>query len=98
MFSKFLKLEWKSFFRASSFTANIVLKIFMILGAIYFSLLFLAIGFLIYKLLEERGMDPLLIVNKFMIYYLICDLIIRLLLQKIPIINIRPLLTLPIKR
>lgn len=98
MFSKFLKLEWKSFFRASSFTANIVLKIFMILGAIYFSLLFLAIGFLIYKLLEEQGMDPLLTVNKFMIYYLICDLIIRLLLQKIPIINIRPLLTLPIKR
>lgn len=98
MFGKFLKLEWKSFFRSSSFTANVVLKIFMILGAIYFSLMFLAIGFLVYDLLEEAGMNPLLTVNRFMIYYLVIDLIIRLFLQKIPIINIKPLLTLPISR
>ena len=33
-----------------------------------------------------------------MLYYMVVDLIVRLLLQKIPIINIRPLLVLPLKR
>lgn len=98
MFLKFIKLEWKSFVRASSFQTNIVLKIFMILGAIYFTLLFAGAGILIYQGLEEAGMEPLETVNRYMIYYLLTDLLVRLFFQKIPVINIRPLLTLPIKR
>jgi hypothetical protein len=98
MFLKFIKLEWKSFFRASSFQANVVLKVFMIIGAIYFTLMFMGAGFLLYEGLEDAGMDPLETVNRYMIYYLVADLLIRLFLQKIPVINIRPLLTLPIRR
>lgn len=71
----------------------------MIIGAIYFSIIFLALGFGAFSLIEEGGLgDPLVVVSKFMIYYTLADLMIRLFLQKIPIINIRPLLTLPIKR
>jgi hypothetical protein len=99
MFRKFLRLEWKAFTRSASFTGNMVLKIFMIIGAIYFSLIFLAGGILAYYgIKKETGQDPLVLVSKFMIYYSIADLIIRLFLQKIPIINIRPLIALPIKR
>jgi hypothetical protein len=98
MFLKFIKLEWKSFFRASSFQANVVLKVFMIIGAIYFTLMFMGAGFLLYEGLEDAGMDPLETVNRYMVYYLVADLLIRLFLQKIPVINIRPLLTLPIRR
>jgi hypothetical protein len=43
-------------------------------------------------------MDPLITVNKFLIYYFVIDLIIRLLLQAIPVMNIRPLLTMPFKK
>ena len=99
MFLRFLKLEWKSFLRSSAFGTNMVLKIFMILGAIYFIAVFLALGFGAYFMIEDGlGQDPLVVVNKYLIYYMVFDIVIRLFLQKIPIINIRPMLTLPIKR
>jgi hypothetical protein len=99
MFIKFLKLEWKSFFRASSFQTNMALKIFMALGAIYFIGMFLLLGFGAYYIIEDyMKQEPLVVVSRYMIYYIIMDLIIRLFFQKIPVINIKPLLTLPIKR
>ena len=100
MFKKFLILEWRSFTRASSFASNVVLKVFMILGALYFGAIFLFLGFFSFKLIQEMtgGQDPLVVVSKFFVYYIICDLMIRFFLQKVPVINIRPLLTLPIKR
>lgn len=99
MFRKFLRLEWKSFTRASSFSANLVMKIFMIIGAIYFGSLFLLLGFgSFYLIKKEMGQDPLEVVSRYAIYYMVFDLVMRLFLQKIPVINIRPLLTLPIKR
>jgi uncharacterized membrane protein (DUF485 family) len=48
--------------------------------------------------LKKMNLDPLQQVNKFLIYYFLIDLGIRLLLQKIPVMNIRPLLALPFKR
>ncbi|ALM49193.1 hypothetical protein AMR72_10000 [Flavobacterium psychrophilum] len=99
MFRQFIRLEWKSFTRASSFAGNMALKVFMILGAIYFGVLFLIMGLASYHIIKEQmGQDPLVVVNKFIIYYLVLDLLIRFFLQKVPVINIRPLLTLPIKR
>lgn len=99
MFRQFLRLEWKAFFRASSFTGNVVMKVFMIFAAIYFSIIFLSLGAFSYGIIkDEMGQDPLVVVSKYMIYYMLGDLMVRLFLQKIPVINIRPLLTLPIKR
>lgn len=99
MFKQFIKLEWKSFVRASSFEANVVMKVFMILAAIYFTIIFIGAGIIIYPLIKEQfKQDPLVIVSKFAIYYMVFDLMLRLFLQKIPVLNIRPLLTLPIKR
>ena len=42
--------------------------------------------------------DPLKIINKFLIFYLIADLILRYFIQKMPIVNIKPLLYLPLKK
>jgi len=99
MFKKFLWLEWKSSFRAASFAGNMVMKIFMVIGAIYFSLLFLSGGMLAFYLIKKAThLDPLVVVSRFMIYHTLIDLLIRLFFQKIPVINIRPLLTLPVKR
>jgi hypothetical protein len=44
------------------------------------------------------NLDPLVTINKFLVYYFLFDLAFRLMLQKIPVLNIRPLLVLPIKR
>lgn len=99
MFKHFIKLEWKSFFRSASFATNLALKIVMGFVALYFIVVFTAAGvgvFFLFK--DDMHLDPLATVNKFLIYYLFVDLVIRYFFQKMPITNIRPLLTLPIKR
>ena len=98
MFKKFLYLEWKSFIRSSSFATSLLLKIFMIFGAIYFTLVFLAMGVGVYYILQESDLDPIKTINKYLIYYFIGDLAFRLFWQKIPVMNIRPLLTMPFQK
>lgn len=99
MFKHFIKLEWKSFFRSASFATNLALKIVMGFMAIYFMVIFVAAGVAVFFLLkEEFHIEPLATVNKFLIYYLVADLVIRYFFQKMPVTNIKPLLNLPIKR
>ena len=99
MFKHFITLEWKSFFRSASFATNLVLKIFMALAALYFIAIFTGTGVLLFFLLkEDLHLEPLATVNKFLIYYLVADLVIRYFFQKMPVTNIKPLLPLPIKR
>ena len=98
MITKFIYLEWKAFFRSASFASNLALKIFMAFIAIYFTLVFLALGVMAFYILKKLNLDPVVTVNKFLIYYFLFDLIFRLLLQKIPVMNIRPLLIFPIKK
>ena len=97
MFKKFLMLEWKAFVRSASFAKNLALKILMGFGVIYFAVMFVALGVLAYYIVKDSFPDPLIVINSYLIYYFVFDLILRLLLQKIPVMNIRPLLTLPIK-
>lgn len=51
-----------------------------------------------FYVLKEMKLEPLQTVNKFLIYYFLSDLMIRLLLQSIPVLNIKPLLVLPLKK
>lgn len=99
MLKHFFTLQWKSFFRAASFKTNLAFRIFMIFGAIYFILVFLAMGFGSFFIIKKQGLgDPLRVVNQFMIYYLVGDLYIRYMFQKMPIMNIKPLLYMPFKK
>ncbi|SDW12381.1 DUF5687 family protein [Flavobacterium degerlachei] len=98
MFKRFIYLEWKAFTRSASFATNLALKILMGFVAIYFILVFLALGVGAFYFLRKMNLDPIVTVNKFMIYYILMDLIIRFMLQKIPVMNIRPLLIFPIKK
>lgn len=98
MIQKFLYLEWKAFFRSASFATNLALKILIGFLAIYFILVFLGLGIGVFYILKKMNLDPIATVNKFMIYYVLMDLVIRLMVQKIPVLNIRPLLIFPIKK
>ncbi|TDP60004.1 DUF5687 family protein [Flavobacterium dankookense] len=98
MFKHFIWLEWKSFLRSASFGTNLAMKIIMGLVALYFLACFAILGTTVYFILDKEGFEPLQTVNKFMIYYFAVDLLIRYFLQKMPVMNIRPLLTLPIKK
>jgi hypothetical protein len=98
MIKKFIYLEWKAFIRSASFGKNLAMKIIIGFLMIYFSLIFIGMGVGAFYVLEEMKLEPLVTVNKFLIYYFLLDLVIRLLLQPIPVLNIKPLLVLPLKK
>ncbi len=98
MIKQFLKLEWKGFFRKASFQTNLALKILMIFGALMLVLYLGMAGVGVYFILEDQGFPPFVTVNKFMIYYVIGDLILRYVGQKMPVVHIQPLLLLPFSK
>jgi len=67
---------------------------------LYFLVTFLAIGIGGYFILKKQfpESDPLQLVNSYLIFVILGDLVLRYLMQKLPIINIKPLLILPIQK
>jgi hypothetical protein len=100
MISHFLKLEWKQFVRSAYFEKSIALKILMGFFALYLIVSFFAIGVGGYFILRKEfpDSDPLQLVNSYLLFAILGDLIFRYLMQKLPILNIKPMLTLPINK
>ena len=100
MFQKFITLEWHRFFRSSYWQKSLILNILLGLFALYMLASFLIIGFAIYPMLKEKvpGKDPFILVNRFLIYLFLIDLIVRYFLQNLPKLSVKPFFILPIKR
>lgn len=100
MFKHFLWLEWKSFFRSASFGKSLGLKILMIFLALYFSGMFLLFGIALFPLIKEVSpeADPMQVVNRFALAYFAFELIFRFMLQTLPVMDIKPLMHLPIPK
>lgn len=100
MIKHFLRLEWKSFFRSASFGKSLGIKIFMGFMALYFMVMFLIIGVALYPILNDQfpEQDPLTVLNGFLFYWILGDLVFRFFFQKLPVMRVKPLLKLPIKR
>lgn len=99
MLQRFIRLEFKSFFRSSSLAANIVVKIFQLLGVLYILAIFVFAAFgAFYYPKKELHIDPLPFISKFLIYWLIADLFLRYFFQQMPTQNIKPFLTMNIKK
>lgn len=100
MIKHFLNLEWKQYFRSSYWQKNMVINILMVFFALYFIASFVAIGFGLLFILKETfpEQDPFVIANNFLFYWIIGDLLMRFFFQKLPVMSVKPLLTLPVKR
>ncbi|OGS73685.1 MAG: hypothetical protein A3F91_14845 [Flavobacteria bacterium RIFCSPLOWO2_12_FULL_35_11] len=100
MIKHFINFEWKQFFRSSYWQKSIALNILMAFLALYFILTFLALGISLFPILDKQfpESDPLELLNGFLFYWFLADLLMRFFLQKLPVMNIKPLLILPIKR
>lgn len=100
MIKHFLNLEWKAFFRSASFGKSLGIKLLMGFFALYFMGSFLVLGIALYPILKETfpDQDPLIIVNSFLFYWILGDLLFRFFFQKLPVMSVKPLLTLPIGR
>jgi hypothetical protein len=100
MIKRFLNLEWKQFFRSSHWQKNIAIKILMGFFGLYMIAMFLLLGtgmyFIVKKVYPEA--DPFVIVTSFIFYWMLGDLVMRFFLQKLPVMSVKPMLTLPIKR
>jgi len=100
MIAHFLKLERKQYFRSSYWQKSIGLNILIAFFGLYFIASFLLIGVGGYYILEDQfpASDPLQLVNSFLLFAFTADLIFRYVMQKLPIMNIKPMLLLPIKK
>jgi Family of unknown function (DUF5687) len=98
MIKHFLWLEWKSFLRSATFKQNLAFKILMGFVVLYFAIIFLSLGIMLYYILEKLKLEPLQTVNKFFIYYVAMDLMVRFFMQKMPTLYIKNLLVLPIPK
>jgi hypothetical protein len=100
MIKHFIRLEWKQFFRSASFGKGVALKILMAFLALYFMVSFLALGIALYPLLKKiyPDNDPFIVVNGFIFYWILIDLLMRFFFQKLPVMSVKPLLTLPVSR
>ncbi len=100
MFKQFINLEVKAFFRSASVGKSIALKVFLGFLAFYFLLSFLVLGFALYPILLEKfpNQKPIELVNDAVLFWLAIDLIFRFFMQSLPVMNIKPLLILPIPR
>ena len=100
MIAEFTRLEWKQFIRSSYWQKSVAINILMVLLALYFILMFLGLGFALFPLLKEffPDKDPFILANQYLFYWLLMDLLLRFIFQKLPVMNVKPLLTLPIKK
>jgi hypothetical protein len=100
MIQKFLSLEWKQFFRASYFQKGIAIKILLVFAVLYFGGAALLLGSGLYFILKKAmpNSDPIVIVNNFIIFWFLFDLVLRFFMQQLPVMNIKPLMTIPIKK
>jgi hypothetical protein len=100
MFKKFISLEWKQFKRSKNFEKSLIIKIFMGLGILYFLFIAVAMGAGMYFGLKKGfpDQDPWVMVNKYFIFWFFAELVFRYLIQKMPVLSIKPLLMLPISK
>ncbi len=91
---------WTKTRRSPTWNQNVVYAIFLGLLAIYFALQFLALGFFAENIFAEffPDSDPIQIMSVYLLYYFIVDIIIRLIMQKYPFLDVKPYLVFPIKK
>lgn len=100
MIKQFINFEWKQFIRSSYFQKGIAIKILLVFLVLYFGGAALMLGIGLYFILKEvlPALDPIVLVNNFLIYWLLFDLLIRFFMQQLPVMNIKPLMAIPVKR
>lgn len=100
MFIKLLALEWKSFLRSASFGKSLGIKILIGFFVVYFGVSFLFLGLALAGILRESfpEEEPVHIVNRFLAFWFVGELFTRFMLQNLPILHIKPLLTAQIKK
>ena len=100
MFTRILAHQWKEATRAAAWQNNLVLNIIMGIVLFFMVLNLGVLGFFLPQMLEAvvPGQDVVLTFNQAIIYYLGLELVLRFLLQPVPVLAVQPYLHLPVKK
>ncbi|UOY08809.1 DUF5687 family protein [Muricauda sp. SCSIO 64092] len=94
MFKRFIQLQWKAFFRSASFGKSVGIKIFMAFMGLYLLASLGILGgtlyFILRKLVPDQG--PMWVLSQFLVYWVLAELFFRYFMQKLPVMEIKPLL------
>lgn len=85
-------LRKKEFFRSPLFVTNLVLAIVVGIYAVMFAVFLLIFGFGTYFIIQEENLIPFEEINRYLIYFLGVDLMLRYIFQKFNSNNIKSLL------
>ncbi len=95
-----LTLNRKSFSRSAYWKKSKGIKFVIIFFAIYFSIAFLSVGFTLPNIFDQffPGENYVDLFNQFFWMYLLASALLRQLIQELPVVDVIPLLTMPIKK
>ncbi|MGC1517019.1 MAG: DUF5687 family protein [Maribacter sp.] len=100
MFKMFTSLQWKSFFRSSNLGKSLGIKILMGFFGVYMLVSLAATGaglyFILKKIFPEQS--PMWSISQYMVYWILIELLLRYFMQKLPVMDIKPFLTTPVKK
>lgn len=100
MFFTLLSQQWKQTRRSPVFQKSLVVNIIMGFLIVYFALIFVGLGFFADKILAELypAQTPVDSLNSFLLFYFLVDLVMRFMLQDLPVLAVQPYLHLPMSR
>ncbi|TLP80817.1 hypothetical protein ES765_06905 [Maribacter sp. ACAM166] len=100
MFKKFTALQWKSFFRSSNLGKSLGIKILMGFFGVYMLLSLAGMGTGMYFILKKilPNQSPMWSISQYLIYWVLIELFLRYFMQKLPVMDIKPFLTTPVKK
>ncbi len=100
MISNFINLEWKQFFRSTYWQKSVALNLLLAFFGLFLIAMFLIMGIALYPILKEEfpTSDPFIMINNMLFYWFLTDLLIRFFFQKLPVMTVKTLQTLPIKK
>ncbi|WP_405384904.1 DUF5687 family protein [Maribacter sp. LLG6340-A2] len=100
MFKRFSSLQWKSFFRSSNLGKSLGIKILMGFFGVYMLLSLAGTGAGLYFILKKIFPDqsPMWSISQYFVYWILIELFLRYFMQKLPVMDIKPFLTTPVKK
>ena len=100
MFKQFTALQWKSFFRSSNLGKSLGVKILMGFFGVYMLVTLAGLGAGMYFILKKIFPDqsPMWSISQYVIYWALIELFLRYFMQKLPVMDIKPFLTTPVKK
>lgn len=100
LFKWFIDHQWKQAIRSPIFQKNLIVNIFLGLLVLLLFLEFLIAGIYLGDKWDELFPDdhPVTSFNSILLYYFAFDLILRFMLQNLPVLKVQPYLHLPIRK